>query len=278
MGDILTVPRTEPLWDTDLFWPPQQPYGEGAAFPTSANGRFAGSSFNAFWSAVQGAAANNMQRYHDAICGAFTQGGGAFSRRAMLNAAAIPYLFRHGLTGSYKVPSWRRCYIWEFVVAWNVDAANTPASGIALQISDGTLTGWVTAVPGFGIVRNGAGVWEYRSYKFVGGVITLVETVPLVWPVAVTEFATVQFIIQSASGGGDATFQLRVNGVNALGTAGRSFGGGLLQTYDTGGFGLVNSACFAPSVSAGDTVVGGILYIGNVRFRAGAFDPDGNPV
>lgn len=278
MGELVTVPRPEPLWDTDLFWPPQMaPLGNGGAFPVNGQGRFAGTTVANVWNANSGGATRNLQVYQNALCGAFTQGGGAYSDGAAIGMAGFPYLLQGGLAGSYKVPEWRRVYIWEFVLAWNVDAANTIASGLVLSPSDGAVGGWPSlGSKGVGLFRNGVGVWEYRA-KTAVGVGVYAEIVPLVWPVALTTLATVQFIIISASGGGDATFQLRVNGLNMLGAAGRSWGSGLLPLFNDG-VPPLNAGCFIPFARGGDTVVGGILYIAQVRYRAGKYDPDGNEV
>lgn len=272
MGDLNAIPRNEPMWDADLFWPPLGIVGVGSAFSQAASGRFSGISVANAWSANLGAATNDMQRYQNALAAQFSMGGGGTSERWGGGLAGIPYLRRNALTGSFKFPSWRRVYMWEFTFAWNVDQANTIASGIAIEPSNGTAPGWIgLGNAGMAIVRNGIGVWEYRSY--VNGAFR--EILPLAWPVPLTEYATVLFMLTSATGGGDAHFFLRVNNVNMLGTAGRSFGtANLLPNYDSPGV-TANAASFVPHVRGGDGVVGGVLYLSQVRFRAGRFDPDG---
>jgi hypothetical protein len=273
MGDILTVPRVVPMWDMDIFWPPVQNMGEGTAWNQNGQGRFAGTSLANVWAVNGGAATRNMQRIDQALCGALTAGGGAFSDAVGGGLSGAVPLTAIGLAGSYAFPPWRRCFIWEFVVRWGIDAANTVGSGIAMCPSDGTSPGWPElGWKGFGIYRNGVGQWIYRS-RAIGGVIG--ETVVLAWPTAITTFATVQFVVLSATGGGPATMQLRLN--DRLVLTRRWNGIDPLPLYNDGNP-LLNAGVLLPFLRNGDTVVGGIMYVAQCRFRIGAFDPDGNPV
>lgn len=250
--------------DCEISWPQ---YGTnlagGSGWPTTAHTRW-GDGSPVYWAAKDGIGADGMTVVKGRLCGFLSSGAGLIAGRNAGGATMHPLLVRPPAT-SFRCPAQLRVWTFSVTIARSVLVNWTDQSGVALLLSAGPAGGWMGVVgnAGIGVVGDGAGGWMYVSRK--GGVL-YTEAVPLVWPVAQTEYATLGFQIRSADGAREAEFSLYVN--DAL-TITRSWGAGtLLPDYTV----FANAARFLPYVRAGDAALASQLLIASSHASAGCLD------
>jgi hypothetical protein len=242
-----------------------------SAFPTTGRTRWGGAFAN-FWAAKDGAAGDAMIVYRGKLAAGFTQGGGATCGHGVLEGSMYPLLVRPAAS-TFRVPRQARVWRIRFLMAIHNVAAWTDETGFALLLSAGAAGGWVAGGnAGIGVVGDGAGGWRFVSLATGGPVHVFTESVPLTWPAAPTEYATLTFEIVSANGSIEAQLRIYLNDVPAIA---RSWGPGTtLPAYTA----LLNAARFLPYARAGDGALAGSLDIAEVECYAGPCDLAGAEV
>lgn len=252
----------------DISWPAANKiYGNADAFQNQGTWRNGGVAANAVFDAAVGAATNNMLIYKTILAAQFTSTAVTTVSRSMSGIACQPMLTAPaGAVSTMQMPEHIRCYGYSFLFTQVTAAAYTSLSGIALQPSSGTPPGWIDAGNrGIGIVGDGAGGWRYVE-KNAGGVGVYQTSTALTWPVAVTEWARVDFVLLNATAVAAAGYEVWINNVRVVSN---TFGVGNAPTYAQG---PANAASWVPQISCGDALVGSI-GITALRYTVGKYHP-----
>lgn len=266
----ITIPA--PLVDyasLDATWPVEvSTAATGVAF--NANGQTKYGQALAIWSANSGAATNNMGAYHNLYGGQWTCGGAVTSGRTAYGLPLYVPLTKNLMAATEVFPPHIRVFRIQCCFAAPGLVNYTTASGLAIMPMAGVSPAFVSAGnPGFGIIGDGAGGWEFASSRAAG----LLSITPLVWPVNRDEWCVVDFEFLAATGASDGIFNLYLNGQQvALPAAASKWGvGTTLPDYAI----TPNSAGFCLGIVAGDGGLVGQLNLAAVRFMVGQYRVNG---
>lgn len=193
----------------ESIWMPRAS-ANGAAFQVSDIWSPAGvtSGFNG-WITPIGAGASTMEHYRGVFCGRFN----APHQRNYGPPIYFPES-ANSHADRYRNPEAFR--VWRVRVHLAVTAGGfNDATGLSLLHSNGGVGGLMTGGGhGFGLVGDGAG-WRWVE-KDVGGASVYPVSIPLVWPVALTEWCEVEIRILAAVPGRGARAKLLLDGVTVL--------------------------------------------------------------
>lgn len=265
MGGLLSIPYQSEDYQLDVTWPIITNAAVGAAFQAAGNPKYGiGTGYGVF-SALTGAATNNMTLHNGILVGQFTCGAGATSERTLDGFSMFIPLLRGATAVGMKFGVELRVWRWTVTIALNAAVNITDETGVAIEPAAGAAPGWIRSNRGFGVVGDGAGGWRFVA-KNAAGVGVYSDSVALTWPSPVTDFVTVDFEMVSASGAGDAVLNLYLNNVLQLS---RSWGAGtVLPDYTS----PATAARFVPHVRAGDGgLVTAVHVAAGMRFMAGRF-------
>lgn len=269
------IPNPYPDQILDVTWPLVSTTAAVAAvFEVNGNPRYGIATAYGVWGAVfgTGPATNNMLIHKGAYAGQFTcDGAGNYSGRAMNGFSVQLNLDKPvGAPPRMTFPEQTRCYGLTFLMAVRTLRNYSAKTGVVMQLAAGAVPGWIDAGnAGFGIVGDGAGGWQFVSKKAAGaGVYD--EQVPIVWPLARTEWARVDYVLLGATSTGAAAFQLWVDNLLILE---RSWAAGTLLPDYTAASAPANAARMIPLAQCGELAVSGELAIAGLRYQAGRFHP-----
>ena len=268
----VSIPAPLVDYEFDAYWPREVATAAvAAAFDASGYTKY-GQVFT-LWSAAAGGGTNNMLITHNLYGAQFACGGAATSGRTAYGAPWYLPLTKNTMAATALFPQHFRVFRIQVCFTVITPVNFTTASGLAIMPMAGVAPAFVSAGnPGFGIVGDGAGGWEFVASVGAG----LTNVTPLTWPSAVTEWVVVDFEFLSATGLSDAVFNLYLNGVQvALPASCSKWGAGThLPDYSI----TPNSAGLCLGIAAGDGGLVGSLGIAGARWMHGQYRVNGAQV
>lgn len=283
MPQGFSIPYPTVDYNIDVCWPIIAQIAVGAAFLDTGNIHYGGQTY-AIFGAVVGAAANNMGRHRDVLCGQFqSDGAGATSERCLSGASMYLPLKSNAVAANFQYGAELRVWRWQLAVALAAASAISDESGFVIEPAAGANPGWLKfGNAGFGFVGDGAGNWMYVA-KNVAGVGVYSEAIVFdglagrpAWPSARDEYVLVDFELLGANGLSDAALNIYLNGERVIA---RDWSAGtFLPSYTSAGS-PANAARFVPHVRMGDAAINDLLEIAaGMRFMAGQFGVNGGKV